>query len=84
MKTIEYIIPARKVVLNLLWLKRDFATMSPKYKELRRQVGGGMCACHICERPFVHGESFALGCAENIGNKTFCHACIDRYTTAKE
>jgi len=80
MLTLSICVPAKTLTFRLLWLKRDLMVMSPRYREIRAKVGGGMDACFVCGHAFADGEAFALACVEGRGNKTLCQSCADKTT----
>jgi hypothetical protein len=69
-------VPARKVKLTARWCKKSFLTMSPQYRNARRNMRDPMDSCYWCKSKFEDGDSIALASlVERKGNKVFCQGC---------
>lgn len=69
------IVPAHTYRVDFTWLKRDFQVMSPRYREIRAKVGGGMVSCDWCEYAFVDGDTMHLAGRPKGRNWLLCNTC---------
>ncbi len=74
-------VPARRKTITFKWLKRDFMTMSPRFRKIRRKARNKLDACYWCRHKFEDGEMMALGQIVDVGpNKVFCQSCAAEAT----
>lgn len=72
---LEKNICAKTETYNVMWIKKNFMKMSPKYLKARESVGGGLTVCFGCAKEFKNGEQIILACLEGVGNEVFCEQC---------
>ena len=71
-------IPARVELFRAKWCKREFTTVSPTYRKIRGQIGGGLLECFMCDAGFIDGDKIALAYFEGHGNEALCQKCADK------
>ena len=70
-------IPERTITLEALWLKRQFTTMSDRYRAIREKFRNKMMNCYWCKKAFENGDPISLACFKGKGNKVLCDDCAD-------
>lgn len=70
-------VPATTKTLTARWCKRQFITMSKRYRSIRATTGNPMDCCYWCGHKFPDGEMMALAAFNDIGNKVLCQSCAD-------
>jgi hypothetical protein len=61
---------------SVIWIKREFMKMSPKYREIRSALRAKMDKCWWCDHRFDDGEMMGLVHIKGKTNKVFCQGCI--------
>ena len=77
MLKLSKIVPARRKTEEFTGVRKDFITMSPRYREIRSKMNNTMCLCHWCKRRFDDGEGMALASRPRKTNVVLCHNCAD-------
>ena len=70
-------IPVRKQTIYFNWCKRDFMTMTPKYRTIRAKMRNPMDTCFWCKYKMKDGDSMALAQPKKGTNKILCSTCAD-------
>ena len=68
-------IPARTKTIRFRWCKRDFCTMSQRYRDVRAMMHASLTTCFWCNRDLEDGEMMALAAREKGGNVVLCQEC---------
>lgn len=67
-----YTVPARKVTLEILWLKDEFLAFTKRFQEIRPK---SKC-CWKCHAAFQENQMMGLISIEGKGNKLLCPNCV--------
>lgn len=67
------VIPQHRKTIKFNWCKKNFTTMSPRFRDIRRKDKDHVC--FWCKHHFVDGEAIALAQPEEGLNKILCQAC---------
>jgi hypothetical protein len=70
-------IPARTVTLEVLECSLNFATMTPRFRQIRSKSKNAMTVCFWCKHEFADGEMLALAITAK-GNKALCQSCGEK------
>jgi len=57
------------------WVRQEFMTYGPDFREARKDMRRKFDRCFSCSRSFKDGETMALGSFGKHGNKTLCQEC---------
>lgn len=69
------VVPARRKTVELRWCKQEFMRMTPRYREIRKNLKSPMDACWWCSHQFIDGEMMALAAPKKGTNKLLCQSC---------
>lgn len=62
-------------IYNPIWIRCNFSVFTDEFKQIRSMFKYKCDTCIKCYHKFNIGESIALACFENIGNKVMCNEC---------
>ncbi len=71
-------ISARTETFKINQMKKDFATMNDRYREIRGGLRYPMTSCYWCKHKFVNGEMIAIVIPEKGRNRVLCQSCADQ------
>ncbi len=73
------IVPPRKKTLEILWCKKEYMELTPRFREIREKVSPRnlMTSCYWCGYKFKDGEMMSLA-GTNKDNKSLCSSCVSK------
>lgn len=70
-------VPAHKVTMTFVWIKKDFMLYGA-FRKSRERMGMRLKPWHkciFCRKPFEDDDMMALGCIKKTGNRALCQTC---------
>jgi len=77
-------VPSRTKTVEFNWCKKEFTTMTDRYREIRGKSRNPMTSCFWCQHAFENGETIALAQPKKGGNKALCQTCADVVIASQE
>ena len=75
--TLSKRVPARTKTIEFNWCYRNFAEMSPQFREIRARMSNPLDACAWCSHKFQDGEMMTLAQPKTGTNKVLCQQCAN-------
>jgi len=76
--TISRQIPTHTKTFTALWCKKNWVSMSQRYRAIRGRLSNPMDTCYWCRYKFADGDMMALACPSKGSNKVLCQQCAEQ------